>query len=398
MTDVAQVGMKFATEVPRMDRRPIPATHYTDPERFEQEREKIFKRAWLRLCRGDELPQPGNFRTIEVPTWGASVVVTRGNDRRIHAFLNICQHRGMSISTCERGRAEAFMCGFHGWVYDLDGSLRTVPGEQYFEPLDHAKLRAPALAVEEWCGFVFVNWQPEPQQSLREYLGEMGAFIEQHPFDLYERTGSYRVRVKANWKIVAEAFLEGYHVGTVHRRSIPDSMNSPENPLGLPNSCRVYGDHRTMAVWANPEHQPTATEALMWKHAFALQPGQIEAMPGANPDRVPTWWFDTNMFFPYFTVFIGMGWYLTYDLWPVSVDEAIWETHTYGMRAQTASQRLGADYMKVMLRDALMEDFSTCEHVQRNLQTGRLPYITLSEDMEYFVRHLHWTVDQWLAR
>ena len=394
------IGMNFVTQTPVVGTSRVPAAAYTDPVQFEQEREKIFRRAWLRVCRADEVPRPGDYRVLEIPTWGASIIITRGDDGHLNAFLNICRHRGMVLTRCASGNTGGFVCDFHGWTYNLDGTLRSVPGQEYFPRLeaDRGSLGARRLAVDSWRGFVFVNWNPTPPWTLTEYLGELGEFVGQHPLERYQHTGSYRLEVNANWKVITEAFLEPYHVATVHRRSLPDAMNAPGNPLGLPNSCRVYGDHRTMAVWGNPAHQPTPAEALMWKHAFALQPGKVEEVPGANPDRSPTWWFDTNIWFPYFSLFVGAGWLLTYDVWPTSVNRTVWDVNTYGLTPTNAGQKLGGDYMKIMLRDALMEDFSTVEQVQKNLETGAMEHLYLSDEMEYFIRHQHWAVQRWLSQ
>jgi len=391
-------GMNFVNAVPDLGDEPISAAAYVDPDQFEQEREKIFKRAWLRVCRSDELPEPGDYRVIEMPTWKVSVIVARTIGGQLSAFLNICTHRGMALSLCERGNTTNFFCGYHGWTFNLDGSLRSVPGEEYFPGLEKDKLGARQVSVDEWWGFVFLNWDPSPAISLKQHLGELGEYVEQHSYDDYEHTGRYRLKIDANWKAVTDAFLEPYHVATVHRRSLPDSMNAPGNPMGFPNSCRTYGHHRTMAVWANPAHQPSPTEMLMWKYGFALHPGEVEEIKGANPDRSATWWFDTNIWFPYYTIFIGNGWYLTYDVWPISVNETLWEINTYGMKAQNAGQKLGGDYMKVVLRDAVLEDFSTVEYVQRNLESGGLPVMTISEEMEFYVRHQHWAVREWLDK
>lgn len=398
MSDPAQVRVNFRTPLPALDAGPLPVRPYVDPEQFEQEREHIFKRAWLRLCRSAELPAPGEFKVIEVPTWKASVIVARDATGTLHAFLNLCRHRGMVLTRQACGASGGFVCDYHGWTYGLDGTLRAIPGEEYFPGTDKAQLGARMLACAEWRGFVFACWDPDPLWTVEQYLGELGAFVARHPFEAYVHTGRYTLDVRANWKVVTEAFLEAYHVRTVHRRSLPDSMNAPDNPMGLPNSCRVYNHHRTMAVWANPAHVPTPAEALMWKHAFALQPGRVEEIPGANPDRSPTWWFDTNIFFPYYSIFIGMGWMLTYDVWPVSVNETRWEVNVYGLKPQNAVGVLGGEYTKIMLRDALHEDFSTVEAVQRNLETDAISHLHVAPEMEFFVRHQHWAVRQWLEQ
>ena len=105
------------------------------PGRWAAEREKIFRRAWLPVAHASDFPEPGSYRVIEVPTFRASLLVTKARDGRIQAFHNICRHRGNKLVRSGAGRRLNFACGFHGWVWGADGVLQNVPDEAQFAAL-----------------------------------------------------------------------------------------------------------------------------------------------------------------------------------------------------------------------------------------------------------------------
>jgi hypothetical protein len=116
-----------------------------------------------------------------------------------------------------------FTCKFHGWSYALDGKLAFVPDEERFFGLKKETLGMTPVAVDVWAGFIFINVDPNPQETLRDYLGELGAGLIDYPFgELSATSTSWTTEVKANWKVIKDAFQEVYHVAFLHKRSIPD--------------------------------------------------------------------------------------------------------------------------------------------------------------------------------
>ncbi len=389
--------MRVTTPVPDMGSGPIPVEPYISPEFFEQEREKIFKRAWLQVLRVEEIPLAGDYQLIDLPVLNTAVIVVRGQDNQVRAFHNICTHRGNSVTLQEKGNARTFVCGYHGWVFNLDGSLRARPGEEYFsDDTGKCDLGLLPLACDVWNGFVFINYQPEPAVGLPDFLGEIGRDMEGFPFGELSHIARYRARVKVNWKAFTDAFREGYHVAMVHGQSIPDSMNSPTNPQGVPVSARLFGSHYSMSTWANPEHQPTPSEALAWKLGMTFSPGEQLDLGGVNPSGDDIWWFDMNMVFPNFFAALGPGWVFTYHFWPRSVDETDWTMNIYQMEAEDYGQRIAQEHTKVLLRDLLYEDLSTLESTQKGMSSGVLKQLHISDGLELAVRQQQWVVQQWV--
>ncbi|MCG2633453.1 MAG: Rieske (2Fe-2S) protein, partial [Gammaproteobacteria bacterium] len=184
---------------------PISAEAVTSPEIFEQEKEKIFKRAWLEVARVDEILEVGDYITREMAVLNTNIMIVRGKDNVIRAFHNMCPHRGMALATEPCGSAKGFACEFHGWAFGLDGVLNYVPAEESFTNLDKSKLGLRPLACDSWNGFIFVHWETEPEQGLKAFLGGMGEQIDGFPFDQCTKIAHYSATVKANWKVCVDA-------------------------------------------------------------------------------------------------------------------------------------------------------------------------------------------------
>lgn len=376
---------------------PPPVEPYISAEQFEAEREQLFKRVWLEVARDEELPEIGDYLVLELEILQTSVILVRGRDRQVRAFHNICTHRGNTVTLETSGNTGGFICGYHGWTYDLDGSLKALPGEEYFSGARKCDLGLPSLACDVWNGFIYINYDPAPEQTLREYLGSLADDMEGYPFARFQHIAQYNATVKVNWKAFTDAFREGYHVGTVHGGSLPDAMNSPDNPFGVPLSARIHGVHFSLTNGANPNHKPTPSEALAWQFGMSFSPGELLDLQGINPDGHALWWFDMNMNFPNFWMALGPGWYFTYNFWPIAVDETRWTRNIYQLAARDFGERIAQEHTKCLLRDLLYEDLSTLENTQKALASGVLKGLTISDHMEISVRQQHWAVARYLS-
>jgi glycine betaine catabolism A len=212
-----------------------PGDRYTDPARFAAEQAGIFERLWFNVCRGTDLPAPGSFRTAVVGR--ESVLVTRARDGAVHAFLNVCRHRGARLCTVEDGTLHrAIRCGYHAWTYDFDGRLIAAPNLADMPDLDKAAFGLHRVHLREWLGYVWVCLADEPpsfeaqvQGAVVTRLGDL-ALIDH--YDVANLALGRRIRydVAANWKLLVENFMECYHCGTIH----------PELVTVLPEFARGY--------------------------------------------------------------------------------------------------------------------------------------------------------------
>ncbi len=190
---------------------------YTDPVRFELERERVLGRHWILAGRSEQLVESGDWITFE--GHGETVVVTRQPDRSLAAFHNVCQHRGPAIVGELVGcGAKRFTCPYHGWVYDTTGLVVGIPERGDFDP-DHLEgLRAPAVAVDEWGGWVWINLAgPANAGSLVEAIGP----------DISADLGRFRMEdmilhdvmewdVPVSYKAIVDGFNEIYHTKQLH--------------------------------------------------------------------------------------------------------------------------------------------------------------------------------------
>lgn len=210
----------------------IPREVFFSREYHELEVEKLWKKVWQWACREEELSKVGDYIVYDIAD--LSAIVVRSNDHKIRAFYNSCLHRGTQLQV-DNGNVKTFKCPFHGWRWNLDGSLAHIPCRWDFEHVNDQDFRLPELKVGTWQGFVFVNFDPncEPLESYLENIPEHFKH-----FCLEERFTATRVAkvVPANWKVALEAFLEPYHVFASHPQVLPFTGDASAQ-------CDIYGRH-----------------------------------------------------------------------------------------------------------------------------------------------------------
>jgi phenylpropionate dioxygenase-like ring-hydroxylating dioxygenase large terminal subunit len=186
-----------------------PVANYRSAERLAAEIDVLRSRA-VAFCPSGALAEPGAY--VARDAGGTPVVAVRGDDGAVRAFRNVCRHRGAAV-VCGAGRTAAFVCPYHGWTYQLDGRLRGVPHKQGFPGLDLEATGLSPIAASEHCGMVFVAQRgpaaPGPEiEELAELVGPE-----------LQYSGSEEIEHPVNWKILAETFLEGYHIRSLHQET-----------------------------------------------------------------------------------------------------------------------------------------------------------------------------------
>jgi phenylpropionate dioxygenase-like ring-hydroxylating dioxygenase large terminal subunit len=195
-----------------MDRSP-----YTDPVRFELERERVLGTHWLLACRSEQVEAPGDWFTYE--GHGEVVVITRQRDGSLAAFHNVCLHRGAALVGPLTGcGARRFTCPYHGWVYDTTGALVGVPERQDFcaDHIDGA--RTPPVAVDEWGGWVWINLLgPDAAPALLDTIGpEITADLGRFRMEDMVLHDVLEWDVPVSYKAIVDGFNEVYHVTQLH--------------------------------------------------------------------------------------------------------------------------------------------------------------------------------------
>lgn len=393
-------GESFTTAHPNVGTGLLATDPNTSAEYFEMERQKIFKRVWLNVGRVNEIPEPGDYIVVDLEVIGASVIVARAKDGVIRAFHNICRHRGNKLTRECRGSANGFSCGFHGWTFDLTGKLVYVPDEEGFFDFDKADFGLIPLATDIWEGFIFVNADPNPIQTLKEFMGALEPSLKGYPFSEMEIDVEYSITVDCNWKVFSDAFQEAYHVGYIHKNSFPDQFTYDGNPFTHMSEFRIHGYHNVASVTGNPNHQPSPVERFVRSIGTssygAAAEGVMDLAPGINPGKSQSYMFDLHNVFPNFAMHIGLGFYYAYNFIPLSVNKTRWVMRLYGFPSKTAGEAISKEYTKILLRDAVKEDINTTENTQRCLDSAVLPFMPLC-DQELLLRHKYKVVDDFVT-
>jgi Rieske 2Fe-2S family protein len=194
---------------------------YTDPAMLRAEQSAIFARRWMLVARGSELPDPGDYVTVEVA--GESIIIVRQPDGAVRGLLNVCRHRGARILLDEHGScARMIRCPYHSWSYGLDGTLVGAPNLRDSVGPAQARLGLQPVTAREAYGCVWVNLDPEAEEldadigaQLRERLGSDEALAG---WELERLVTGRQIRyeVAANWKLIVENFMECYHCASIH--------------------------------------------------------------------------------------------------------------------------------------------------------------------------------------
>jgi phenylpropionate dioxygenase-like ring-hydroxylating dioxygenase large terminal subunit len=181
---------------------------FTDPDIYELEVERIFNRCWLFLAHDTEIPYPGDYVLRRMSD--EHVIVVRGEDGVVRAFLNSCRHRGAAVCRADAGNAKRFSCPYHAWTYDTQGRLLGTSFDQFYNRADFATLGLlPVAQLDTHAGLIFATWDPQAP-SLREYLGDyawyLDIFFRRTPGGMEVLGPPQRWVVETNWKIPALNF------------------------------------------------------------------------------------------------------------------------------------------------------------------------------------------------
>ncbi len=223
-----------------------PVSVYTDPEIAAAEAERVFGGYPQILGLSGELPGPGTFVTTD--DFGPPVLATRDADGEFRAFLNVCRHRGSVVEPEPRGERSRFVCPFHAWAYDNQGSLVAVPRPKHFGGFDKECHGLVPLPAAERGGFLWVHPNPDGDLDMDAVLGGIESDLDTWGWGSYVRVADDTYEMDLNWKLAMDTFGETYHFDNLHRNTLSKAY------YGSIHTSEGFGfNHRLMVCNRNIE-------------------------------------------------------------------------------------------------------------------------------------------------
>jgi phenylpropionate dioxygenase-like ring-hydroxylating dioxygenase large terminal subunit len=245
----------------------VPSAYYTSAEFHALEVAKLWSRVWQLACLEEEIPDVGDYHVYEIADLSFLIVRTQDG---LKAYRNACLHRDRLLREHPGKGAKNIRCAFHGWAWNLDGSLKEVPCQWDFPSVDPAESALPEALVDTWHGFVFIN--PDRDAApLHEHLAGLDEHFAKYPFERRVKVAHVEKIMRVNWKACQEAFMESYHVVATHptlmetmgdansrydtyatfsRAISPQSLESP-HLAGMPHYERL-ADGKQFARYRHP--------------------------------------------------------------------------------------------------------------------------------------------------
>lgn len=365
-----QTGARLIEQM-RRELDGAPAAHGT----FEIPAERYRSEAWLARERAafanmprialpsSAIPTPGSCHPIDMP--GASALLVRGADGRARAFYNACKHRGTRLvaAPCT---AKAMVCPYHGWTYDLTGALVHVPHPEAFAGIDLGKRNLDELAVTERHGLVWIGGALD--QTVGDHLGEIDADLAALDLGTHAIYRSSRITRRCNWKLIIEAFLDGYHIRILHRDSI----------------YRFFIDASSVAEPAGQHIRAITGRRTLRDAASAANDFRTLSTP-------------SFLVFPATVLIVHPDFVSVINVHPLSPNQTDYQ-HMMLVPADRLGDTAHWDYNWSLIEETVFqrEDLWVCEEEQRGIEAGATDHL-LFGSLEHAVRWFHASIERSLV-
>lgn len=248
-------GMKYEAErtappddFPRLP--DIPGGRYVDPAFLALERQYVWQRSWVYACHIDELPTSGSFLLLRKT--GSPILLVRGKDDVVRAFYNTCRHRGGPVVRSEKGCVQGFVCGYHGWTYSLDGTLLNLRDKRDFVGLDTSARGLKAIRCERFFNWIFINEDPQAEPVL-EHFAPFGEYFRQFQPGEWRFVAQEARDVRCNVKVLLDAFLEVYHLKSIHQNTVDRFLDHRGTTIALyPRGHSLMVTPNRRPDWVDP--------------------------------------------------------------------------------------------------------------------------------------------------
>jgi phenylpropionate dioxygenase-like ring-hydroxylating dioxygenase large terminal subunit len=353
------------------DRSGLPGWSYHSAALLELEKEHVFRNHWQIVGHVSDLPNPGDYLTLDVV--GERALVVRGKDGVVRAFNNMCRHRGSRVVADSQGSCKnALVCPFHGWVYNLDGTLRGAARPRSFPELDKTEFGLMPLELEIWMGFIFIRFRKGGQPSVAELMQPVTKEISHYGIeDMVPSFGIWTQTTPVNWKSVRDVDNEGYHVAMAHP-ALQDLYGSTyfDEPF-------VNGVSRSFATY-----NPHAGRRWSVRNYIGIAPEATHL-----PEHLRKAWIYYGIF-PNAVIAVMPESVQFYQEFPLSTGETMLRGAIYRYRDETREQA-AARYLAFRIdRDTMAEDVQLSVWSNESMLSDAFQGFYLS-DLEFGVRTHH---------
>ncbi|HAC79924.1 MAG TPA: (2Fe-2S)-binding protein [Deltaproteobacteria bacterium] len=233
-----------------------PSSAYTCEELASREWQEFFRSHPQVIGMSPDLPEVGSFLTME--DFGVPLLATRDRDGTFRAFVNVCRHRGTLVESASRGTKRNFVCPFHGWSYDTQGSLVGLPKPEQFGKVDRSCLGLVELPAAEKYGFLWVHPDPDASLDVDDLLGGLADEFASWDFSKLERIEADFYPTPMNWKFAIDTFGETYHFKVLHRNSLAQVFQ------GDVQAYDTFGRNHRMTLCVKSIHEMRHTPESEW--------------------------------------------------------------------------------------------------------------------------------------
>lgn len=416
---------------------------FVSREWHDREVTNVWRKVWQFVCRWDNIPNPGDHVVYDIAD--DSLIVMRQKDGSIRAFYNACLHRGRALRT-DDGRVSELRCPFHGFSWNIDGTMKDLPCQWDFPQIDKENFGLPEAKVAEWQGFVFINMDPNCE-SFEDFIGTMNDDWERWDYTDRVVYSHIAAKIPANWKITGEAFIEGWHTRATHpqllewmgdenvqydvitgqnwnRQIVPQGVPSPivanhmteQDVIDSYYETRAFykpGVGRDLAIPA--DGVPRVPEGSTARKELAQQ---LREALGKEFGKDLDIYTDSEMLdgiqyfvFPNFYVFAGPRTNAVYRFRPDGndPDSCIAEVLLLALSPKEGTPRPApapvrwlkegetfSDITEIgLLGPVFDQDFANLPHIQKGLKTTRKEMV-LGRYQDNRIRHYHQILDAWM--
>ena len=365
----AQIAYEAGRDAPPADfpaLPEVPGGRYTSEAFHQLELDHLFLKSWLPTVRTEELERRGSF--VVWRKMGRPILIVRGKDDVVRAFYNSCRHRGAALTPADKGHGSLLRCQYHSWSYDLTGRLVAVPDERDFCGLDKSARGLIPVRCESYGGTVFVNFDDDapPLSDMLAPMRDEWACMEMESLRIVMR---HNAVIDCNWKAAVDAFLEVYHINTIHRDSLGKALDSRSTALGL----LPHGHSRMVTAY-----NPWALETLGMD--VAGQPDIAGATPLHRRSSTAYLQFP-NLIMPFRSIFVQQ-----LRIWPRGPHQCELEVVGLGPDWGEGARPAYWDRAAPAFRKVLEEDMENLGSIQESLNSGAFTGMMLS----YQERRIYW--------